>query len=94
MCEFLAKLFGGGNSGADAAQSLAIQKATDASNAALLAQKQAQDQATAASDSASESNRLATEDRSRKLLAAGPFGAALPTNFGDAQVTTRQLYGG
>jgi hypothetical protein len=92
MCEFLAKLFGGGSNN-DAATEQALADAKNSASAALLAQKQAQDQAQAASDSQSEGARLATETRMRKLLAAGPFGAALPTNYGDAQVATRQLYG-
>lgn len=59
-----------------------------------MAQTQANDQAKAASDTASEADKVASESRMRKLLAAGPFGAALPTNYGDAPVATRQLYGG
>lgn len=81
----------GGSKGDDGA---AAQAKADADRA-LAAQKQAQDQAAAAGDSASEQDRQSQEEAMRKLLAAGGFGATMPSGAMSApQVGTRQLYGG
>lgn len=92
MCKFLSRAFGIKDS-ADPSALAALATAQQTANAALLAQKQANDTAKAASDSDSETAQLAKEERMRKLIAAGPFGATLATNYGDAPVATRELYG-
>lgn len=92
MCKFLGRLLGIKDS-ADPSALAALATAQQTANNALLAQKQANDQAKASSDSASETDQLAKEDRMRKLIAAGPFGATLATNYGDAPVASKQLYG-
>lgn len=74
-------------------QAAAQATAKSQSEQALAAQQAAAAQAKQSADSASEVTRGASESRLRRLLRAGPFGAALPTNYGDAQVATRQLYG-
>lgn len=78
-----------GTGGAEAANETAMA----AANNALLAQKQAQDQATASADSASETDQLAREATLRKLAAAGSFGSAYKGSFGAPNVATRQLFG-
>lgn len=91
MCDFEQMLAPPGSGAAEAA----LEQSRYDANQALLAQQQAIDQAAAAADTQSESAQLAKEGRMRKLLAAGAFGATLPSdNLGAAPVATRQLYGG
>lgn len=80
MCNIgkaISSIFGGGGSKDDgaAAAAAAVAAAQSNANAALLAQQQANDQAKAAADTASETARVASEDRMRKLIGAGSFGA-------------------
>lgn len=95
MCDlekFLTRAFTPAGVGA-AAENDMIRAKSDA-NDALLAQKQAQDAAANAADTGSETVRLASEARMRKLTAAGAFGAVAPPSMGAAPVAYRQLFGG
>lgn len=101
--DFISNLFGGGDKGpdpglADLNARLAEQNkiAQDSAAAALEAQKDAQARATAASVplADSESARLASEARMRKLIAANaPLVNAGKLKLGDAPVGYRMLSG-
>lgn len=71
----------------------AMDQQAQAAQRALQAQEQAAAQARAAADTNSEVARQTADQRMRKLLMAGAFGARSPGQLAPAQTAVRTLFG-